>query len=127
MKFCANFRHDLEVGQMAEKALADIFENKTIEVKNDLKAIKTGNLFIEYMSRGKKSGIDKTEADFWCFLVGDVFILLATKKLKELVEPLKGTSAERLGGDNDTSVGVLLPLIELLSLGRKKDDENRNS
>jgi len=119
MQYCSNFRHDLEVGQVAEKALADIIENKTVEVKNDLKAMDTGNLFIEFMSRGKKSGIDKTEADYWCFCVGDVYILLATAKVKELVEPLKGTSAERLGGDNNTSVGVLLPLIELLSLGRK--------
>ena len=119
MEYCSNFRHDLEVGQLAEKALADILENKTIEVKNDLKAMKTGNLFIEFMSRGKKSGIDKTEADYWCFCIGDVFILLETKKLKELVEPLKGTAAERLGGDNNTSVGVLLPLIDLLSPRRK--------
>lgn len=119
MEYCSNFRHDLEVGQLAEKALADILENKTIEVKNDLKAMKTGNLFIEFMSRGKKSGIDKTEADYWCFCIGDVFILLETTKLKELVEPLKGTAAERLGGDNNTSVGVLLPLIDLLSPRRK--------
>ena len=119
MEYCSNFRHDLEVGQLAEKALADILENKTIEVKNDLKAMKTGNLFIEFMSRGKKSGIDKTEADIWCFCIGDVFILLETAKLKELVEPLKGTAAERLGGDNNTSVGVLLPLIDLLSPRRK--------
>ncbi len=114
MKYCSNFKHDLEVGQLAEQALADILENKTIEVKNDLKATKTGNLFIEFMSRGKKSGIDRTEADVWCFFIKDIFILIETKKLKELVEPLKGTSAERLGGDNDTSLGVLLPIIDLI-------------
>ena len=120
MKHCSNFRYDLEVGQLAEKALADIFEHSTIEVKNDLKAVKTGNLFIEFMSRGKKSGIDKTEADFWCFYVNEVFMIVETKYLKELVEKLKGTSAERLGGDNNTSVGVLLPIIELLSPGSKE-------
>lgn len=115
MQYCSNFKHDLAVGQVAEKALADIIENKTIEVKNDLKATTTGNLYVEFMSRGKKSGIDKTEADFWCFVVGDVFILLPTKKLKELVEELKGTTAERLGGDNNTSVGVLLPFKKLFT------------
>lgn len=114
MKYCSNFKHDLEVGQLAENALADIIENKTIEVKNDLKAIKTGNLFIEFMSRGKKSGIDRTEADVWCFCIGNIFILIETKKLRKLVDPLKGTSAERLGGDNDTSLGVLLPIIDLI-------------
>ena len=114
MKYCSNFKHDLEVGQLAENALADIIENKTIEVKNDLKAIKTGNLFIEFMSRGKKSGIDRTEADVWCFCIGNIFILIETEKLRKLVDPLKGTTAERLGGDNDTSLGVLLPIIDLI-------------
>ena len=122
MKYCSNFRHDLEVGQVAEKALADIIEHKTIEVKNDLKAIKTGNLFIEFMSRGKKSGIDRTEADVWCCCIGSIFILIETEKLRELIEPLKGTTAERLGGDNDTSVGVLLPIIDLI-LQRREDTE----
>ena len=116
MEYCSNFRHDLEVGQLAEQALADILENKTVEVKNDLKAMTTGNLFIEFMSRGKPSGIDKTEADYWCFCVGDVFLLIETEKLKNLIEPLKNTNAERVGGDNNTSVGILLPLIKLLSL-----------
>ena len=116
MDYCSNFRHDLEVGQLAESALGDLLENKTIEVKNDLKATKTGNLFIEFKSRGKPSGIDTTEADFWCFLVSDVFMLIQTEKLKALVDPLKDTDAERLGGDNNTSVGVLLPIIKLLDI-----------
>tara|TARA_Y100001938_G_C7813215_1_gene292935 strand:+ start:110 stop:472 length:363 start_codon:yes stop_codon:yes gene_type:complete len=114
MKYCNNFRHDLEVGQLAEKALAKVFENSTIEVKNDLKAPHTGNLFIEYMSRGKLSGISTTEADFWCFYVQDVFMIIPTDKLKEMVEELKDTDAERLGGDNDTSMGVLLKITDLL-------------
>jgi len=99
---------------MAEQKLAEIFETKKVEVKNDRKALKTGNLFIEFKSRGKASGIDKSEADYWCFAVGDIFILIALDKLKELVDKLKGTKAERLGGDNNTSVGVLLPLIDLI-------------
>jgi hypothetical protein len=51
--------------------------------------------------------------------VNEVFMIVETKYLKELVEQLKGTSAERLGGDNNTSVGVLLPIIKLLSPGSK--------
>ena len=114
MEYCSNFRHDLEVGQVAEKALADIIENKTVEVKNDLKATKTGNVFIEFKSRGKKSGIDKTEADVWCFCINDIFILIETSKLRKLIEPLKGTAAEKLGGDNNTSIGVVLPIIDFI-------------
>jgi len=118
MKYCNNFRHDLEVGQLAEKELGNIFENSTIEVKNDLKAPKTGNLFIEYMSRGKLSGISTTEADYWCFYVGEVFMIIPTAKLKAIVEKLKDTNAERLGGDNDTSMGVLLKITDLLLIGK---------
>ena len=118
MYYCSNFRHDLEVGQLAENALADIFENSTIEVKNDLKASKTGNLFIEYMSRGKPSGITTTEADFWCFYVSDVFMIIPTDKLRLMVQKLKDTPAERLGGDNNTSMGVLLKITDLLLIGK---------
>ena len=38
MNYNSDFRHDLEVGQVSEKELGDIFENKTVEVKRDLKA-----------------------------------------------------------------------------------------
>jgi len=36
MKHNNDFQHDLEVGQVKEKELADLLENKTIEVKRDL-------------------------------------------------------------------------------------------
>jgi hypothetical protein len=40
MDYNSDFRHDLEVGQVSEKALAEIFENKKVEVKRDLMARK---------------------------------------------------------------------------------------
>jgi|TARA_R100000479_G_scaffold42169_1_gene19051 hypothetical protein len=114
MKFCGDFRYDLEVGQVAEKLLANIFKNKTIEVKNDLKALKTGNLFIEYHSRGKPSGISTTQAEYWCFLVKDVFILIRTDDLKDILRPLFNTKADIKGGDNNTSSGILLKIEQLI-------------
>jgi hypothetical protein len=119
MDFCSDFRHDLEIGQLAEKALADIIENKTVEVKNDLKAPITGNLFIEYYSRGKPSGISTTQADYWCFVVDDIYILIATDKLKEMLRPLFNTKADIKGGDNNTSSGILLPVIKLFKRRNK--------
>ena len=113
MRFCSDFRHDLEIGQLAEKALADIIENKTVEVKNDLKALDTGNLFVEYFSRGKPSGICTTQADYWCFVIDDIYILIATEKLKEMLRPLYKTKSDIKGGDNNTSHGILLPIIKL--------------
>lgn len=119
MDFCSDFRHDLKIGQLAEKALADIIENKTVEVKNDLKASKTGNLFIEYHSRGKPSGISTTEADYWCFVIDEIYILIATDKLKEMLRPLFNTKSDIKGGDNNTSSGILLPVIQLFKRRNK--------
>ena len=114
MDYNADFAYDLAVGQMSEKELGHIFEKCKVEVKADLKAKDTGNLFIEYESRGEPSGIAKTQADYWCFDIGHLFILIETEELKSIVRPLLSTSADRRGGDNNTSKGVLLPLTELI-------------
>ena len=53
MKQNNDFRYDLKVGQVKEKELAEIFNSKTIEVKYDLQALQTGNVYVEYYSRGK--------------------------------------------------------------------------
>ena len=114
VKFNSDFRHDLEVGQLGEKLLADVLDNRTIEVKKDLKAMKTGNVFIEYSSRGKRSGISTSEAEWWALIVSeDVIKLIKTERLKELCRPYLGTKRDVSGGDSDTSRGVLLPVIEI--------------
>jgi len=114
MNYNSDFRHDLEIGQVSEKELGDIFENKTVEVKRDLKARVTGNLYVEFMSRGKGSGIASSEADYWAFDIGDLFLIIKTDKLRDLIRPLLGTSAERKGGDDNTSLGLLVPLSLLI-------------
>ena len=114
MDYNADFAYDLAVGQMSEKALGDIFQNRKVEFKADLKAKETGNLFIEYESRGEPSGIAKSQADYWCFDIGHLFIIIETETLKSIVRPLLGTNADKRGGDNNTSKGVLLPLTELI-------------
>ena len=119
MEYNSDFRYDLKVGQVAEQALAKIFEGKKVEVKRDRKARLTGNVFVEYESRGKPSGISTSEADYWCFVIEETFILITATRLKEIVEPLKGTDKERRGGDNNTSVGVLLRIKDLINTQRK--------
>ena len=114
VKFNNDFRHDLEVGQLGEKLLADILENRTIEVKKDLKAMKTGNVFIEYSSRGKRSGLSTSEADYWALIVSEEVIkLVKTDYLKELCRPYIGTKRDVKGEDNDTRKGILLPVKEI--------------
>tara|TARA_R110001606_G_scaffold47617_2_gene121329 strand:- start:838 stop:1209 length:372 start_codon:yes stop_codon:yes gene_type:complete len=116
MEYCSNFRYDLKVGQVAEKQVADLLQDKKIEVKRDLKAKTTGNLYIEYESRGKPSGISRSEADYWCFAFENLFIFIETTKLKEMIEPMKGSSMDKRGGDKNSSKGILLPLERLTEL-----------
>ena len=114
MKHNNDFRYDLKVGQKKENELAEILESSTIEVKHDLQALNTGNVYIEYFSRGKRSGISTSEADYWCICFGDSFHILKSDELKSRCRKYIGTSRDKEGGDSNTSKGILLPIKELL-------------
>ena len=109
-----DFKYDLRVGNGKENELAAILQGKTIEVKYDLKALDTGNIYVEYHSRGKASGLSTSEAEFYCFAFGDTFHIIKTVKLKELCRKYINTNRDKRGGDNNTSKGILLPIKELL-------------
>lgn len=113
MEYNSDFKHDLKVGIMKEKELGLIFASKTIEVKYDIQAPKTGNVFVEYASRGKLSGISTSEADYYCFCLGHTFHLIKLEHLKKVCRKYINTNRDILGGDSNTSKGVLLPLKEL--------------
>jgi len=114
MNFNSDFKYDLKLGNKGENLLYNIIKlkGKTIEVKTDRDAIKnkcTGNVFVEYMSRDKLSGISTTQAKWWAFVISnEQIILIETNKLKKLckLKTLKRVS----GGDNNTSKGILLPI-----------------
>ena len=114
MNYNNDFKYDLKVGQAKEKELGDIFNSKSVEVKYDLQALKTNNVYVEYFSRGKKSGISTTQADYYCFAFGDTFHLITISSLKEKCRKYIGTHRDKKGGDNNTSKGILLPIKELL-------------
>jgi len=115
MEYNNDFRYDLKVGQVAETLLADLLENKKIEVKRDLRALETGNIYIEYESRGKRSGIAKSEADYYCYFISDSrMFLITTEDLKALCRKYIGTNRDRKGGDSNTSKGILLPITDLI-------------
>jgi hypothetical protein len=119
MEFNSDFKYDLKIGQEGEKRAAQIFQTpiEKIEVKNDQKTIKTGNIYIEYESRGKKSGIATTEAEIIIIMIegsaGGLFFY--TEELKKILRPLIKTHTVR-GGDSNTSKGILINVTELLRL-----------
>jgi hypothetical protein len=92
MNYNSDFKYDLQLGQLGEKHLGNILDNEKVEVKTDYQASDTGNLFIEYFSRGKESGIITTEATWFAFIVSnEKIILVSTNKLKKLCRPYLNT------------------------------------
>lgn len=114
------FDLDLAYGQVFEKKVAEILEQSKIEVKTE-KGLwkKTGNIAIEYESRGKPSGITTTMAGYWLHNLanGDNIcfsILLSVPTLRRYIEQHKPRSVK--GGDDMTSKLYLIKLTDLVTL-----------
>jgi len=114
------FDIDLQYGTVREDKIADMLQNKKIEVKSERDLWqKTGNICIEYQSYGKPSGIDATESDYWFhnLCIGDdeyctlVFNTATLKKIVKRLDSFKTVS----GGDNRASQMYLLNLQKLFS------------
>jgi hypothetical protein len=105
-----NFHQDLKLGQSIEKiaqqriikyfdndiSITDINDdnkydfkisnNERFEVKYDRMSEITGNIFIEYYCRGKKSGISITQSDYHIIAFTDKdMYLIPTERLKEMI------------------------------------------
>ena len=117
MKFSNSFYYDLDFAEVSETWVKDLFSGGLkIEVKSDRMAHKTGNVFIEVYSRGVPSGISTTLADYWLYRIEklDTAVLVRTERLKKLVKKYHALNGFKEGGDNNTSKGVLVPIIEFL-------------
>ena len=114
------FDIDLEYGKVREKMVADMLQDKKIEVKSERDVWqKTGNIAIEYECYGKPSGINATESDYWFhnLCIGeDTFatIVFDTKSLKRIIDNLDYKRSVS-GGDNNASRMYLLNLQKLFS------------
>ena len=116
MKFNSDFAFDLALGQAEEIWLADLLRGKTVEVKRDFIASRTGNVFVEFQSRGKASGLATTRADFWAFILdGERVIIVPTQFLQQVARKAYKQGRTVRGGDNNTSEGVLVRVKELVS------------
>lgn len=87
------------------------------EVKRDYKVSETGNVFVEVRSRGKESGINSTDSDYYIFVLADggfkseVFVGIKTSRLETILNSINYTVN---GGDNKSSKGKLVPLSKLV-------------
>jgi uncharacterized ubiquitin-like protein YukD len=114
------FDLDLEYGQVREKLVADMLQDKKIEVKSERGMWqRTGNIAIEYECYGKPSGITATQADYWFHNLcvdDDVFCTLVFKvdNLKKLIDNLDYKKTVS-GGDHNASKMYLLNIQKLFS------------
>ena len=114
------FDIDLEYGKVREKMVADMLQDKKIEVKSERDVWqKTGNIAIEYECYGKPSGINATESDYWFhnLCIGDetfATIVFDTQSLKRIIANLDSKRSVS-GGDNNAARMYLLNLQKLFS------------
>lgn len=119
MDYSRDFKADLTIGQEGEKFVAGFFSTGTkVEVKTDYMAYKTGNIAIEYMSRGRKSGLSTTDADYWAFVLEgeykkEIVLFIEITRLKKLANKYYKLGKVVSGGDYNTSEMILIPIKEL--------------
>jgi len=119
------FDLDLKFGEEYEQGLEKLFKTKgKIEVKTERdKWIETGNIAIEIRCRGKKSGLSVTESDWWFHILSEKgkvkgMICLPVEELKNICRVMikNGTAKKIMGGDDNESEILLLPIKELTGL-----------
>ena len=125
-EFQQKFDHDLEFGRLGED-FVEAFQSKNtkIEVKTERDIWKTtGNIAIEIMCRGKKSGISVTDAETWIHLLSynnviEGGFIFKTQLLRDKIKKLHkdGNLKLIMGSDDKMSKMALLPIKELFMAG----------
>ena len=122
--YCKGVDLDLKFGKMGEEFVSDVLEgNSKIEVKTERDIWKTtGNIAIEIRCDGKPSGLSTTESTVWIHLLAykgviEGGFLFKVEQLKEKIKKLhkSGDIKMVMGGDNNVSQMVLLPIKELFN------------
>ena len=115
------FDIDLQYGKVKEKIIADMLQDKKIEVKSERGMwLDTGNIAIEFESYGKPSGITSTESDYWFhnLCIGEEIYGTLVFKTDMLKKIIKNTPNKRevSGGDNKASKMYLMNIQKLFNV-----------
>ena len=133
-----NDNSDFDIEVPSEKFISNQFENNLAyaegqqalvqdaiikaEVKTDRLTKRTGNVYVEYKSRGADSGLFTTKSDWWIFQIVNeqeetlFSILISTKRLKHIIN--YGGYRQAAGGDDHTSMGWLVPIKDLIDTNK---------
>ena len=116
MNYKSDFDLDLSTGEQGEQSLSKILSLTTVEVKTDFIACRTGNIGVEFYSRGLASGIAVTKASHWAFIIPEKgIIIIETERLKSLAREYYKKGSVKKGGDNNSSEMVLIPIKDLFN------------
>ena len=110
------FSKDLKYGKKHEKLVME--SRLDYELKTDRLAHKTGNVYVEYESRGKNSGITTSKSNLWIFKIvdkKDKHLFSIEIPLDRLRKMVYNKYPITLGGDHSTSKGYLVPLLDLVA------------
>jgi hypothetical protein len=119
----SDFDLDFTFGQEGEKLVRDILTGGlTVEVKRDRRWVQTGNIYIEtaFYSRSTynwvESGLMKTKADRWAFILEDLVIIVRTDDLKKTIDKYgRPISNEK---EPNPSKGFLITVNDLMDIQR---------
>jgi len=113
------FNEDFQYGKFGEDTIKLLLGGyKTIEVKRDRMAHRTGNITIECAYKSacgtvfESSGIEATKAEYYAYLIegfGDTIIIIKTERLKIICKQCK----IYFGGDGRRSKFYLVPIMKL--------------
>ena len=114
------FDLDLQYGQVFEQKVADMLQNKKIEVKTERDKWKsTGNIVVEFESRGRPSGIATTEAEYWFhnLAIGNDIVMTLVFPVYKLRSYITNNMPRMIrGGDDNTSRMYLISLTDLVKI-----------
>ncbi|MCF8244811.1 MAG: hypothetical protein K9J37_10985 [Saprospiraceae bacterium] len=103
---------DIEHSSSKGYDLKIISKGWTFEVKNDLMAHQTGNVAVEYESRGKKTALAVTTAEFWVYKFAGSFYAFKTETLRRKLFEEKLFFREVVGGDPGSNTKMYLVKVE---------------
>ena len=136
-----NFKVLLDIGQYYEKMATDriikhyefkepnivqchdkrcdmIINEIKYEVKTDIKAMETSNIYIEFISVNKPSGITTTQAHFYIIVIPHdipIFIMISVETLKQMILNNKYFKIFQPNKYNNFSGGYIFKMDTLLS------------
>lgn len=93
--------------------------DKAVEVKYDPMSQETGNIVVEIEMYGKPSGLMATQADYWVFYDGEMFVIMPVKHIFKCIFDCKLQYVEFVGkGDTRSKKAFLVDKNTLFKYGK---------